>query len=320
MKQALVMAVVIAAGCVEPPPPPRPAERLEVAIPRADGTTQPAFVMLPEGFSPDGPARPLLVSLHSWSSDYTQRHEELESGALERGWIYLHPDFRGRNDNPEACGSESAQQDILDAVAWAKREYPVDEDRVYLTGSSGGGHMTLQMAARHPDQWTAASAWVPISDMAAWYDTHRTRDTRYAEMMRGCTGGEPGESEAIDREYRERSPLTWLAGAKDVPLDIAAGIRDGHEGSVPIRHSLEAFNAVARAAGGEPVSEDEIVELSAGPEARLSSPRESDQAEDPALGRAIYLRRTAGKARVTIFEGGHEGVASAQLDWLDRFP
>ncbi len=312
-------AIALATGCSEPPAP-QPAQRLEVAIPRTDATGQAAFVMLPEGFSTDGPERPLLVSLHSWSSDYTQRHEELEAGALERGWIYLHPDFRGPNDDPEACGAEPAQRDILDAVEWAKREYPVDDERIYLTGSSGGGHMTLQMAARFPDLWTAASAWVPIADLAAWYETHRDRDTRYAEMMRGCTGGVPGQSEAIDREYSDRSPLTWLAGAAGVPLDIAAGVRDGHEGSVPIRQTLEAFNVVAEAVGGEPVSEQEIVELSAGPEARLSSPAASDTVEDGALGRAIYLRRTAGKARVTIFEGGHEGIASAQLDWLERFP
>ncbi len=205
-------------------------------------------------------------------------------------------------------------------MKWAKLEYPVDENRVYLTGSSGGGHMTLQMAARYPDVWTAASAFVPISDMAAWYEAQKDRDTHYAEMMRACTGGKPGQSETIDREYRERSPLTWLEGAKFVPLDIAAGVRDGHEGSVPIRQTLEAFNVIANALGEQPVSEQEIVELSAGPEARLSHPRESDQVEDPAFGRKIYLRRTAGKARVTIFEGGHEGIASAQLDWLARFP
>jgi acetyl esterase/lipase len=39
-------------------------------------------------------------------------------------------------------------QDILDAVAWARDSYPVDPQRVYLTGASGGGHMTLLMVRR----------------------------------------------------------------------------------------------------------------------------------------------------------------------------
>ena len=127
---------------------PAPEQRLEVSIPRADGSEQPAFVMLPRGFEADGRERPLLVSLHSWSFGYEQRREDLEPVTMAEGWIYLFPDFRGRNDNPSACGSELAQQDILDAVEWAKREYPVDESRIYLVGTSGGGHMTLLMAAK----------------------------------------------------------------------------------------------------------------------------------------------------------------------------
>jgi pimeloyl-ACP methyl ester carboxylesterase len=315
-RPARFLLVVMAACLMHCSPAPQPARRFEAAVPRVDGTLQSVFVMLPEGFGEKGPPRPLLVSLHSWSADYTQRHEELEQGALERGWIYLFPDFRGPNGNPAACGSELAQQDILDAVAWAKSNYPVDESRVHLTGSSGGGHMTLLMAGRYPEVWTAASAWVPISDLTAWHARHA--DGRYGAMLRACTGGAPGWSEEADREYRARSPLTWLANAAGLPLDIAAGIRDGHEGSVPIRHTLEAFNVIARAAGATPVSEEEIAELSASPAARLSNPRPSDREADPSLARTIYLRRTAGKARATVFEGGHEAVASAQLAWLER--
>ena len=322
MRYSPALLLIALFACTNEPPEPPPsaeAQRLEVRIPRRDGTEQPAIVMLPASFDPAGEKRPLVVSLHSWSGDWTQRQKDLEQGALDRGWIYLFPDFRGANDDPVACGSEAAQQDILAAVEWAKQQYPVDPEKIYLTGGSGGGHMTLLMAARHPDVWTAASAWVPISDLAAWYGKHA--EERYGEMMRACTGGAPGDSAAVDEEYRKRSPLTWFGeAAKDLPpLDIAAGVRDGHEGSVPIRHSLEAFNAIADALGLEGVSEQEIEQLSAGPEARLAAPQDSDQVEDPAFGRAIYLRRQAGTTRVTIFEGGHETIASGQLDWLARF-
>ena len=40
--------------------------------------------------------------------------------AAEQGWIYIFPDFQGPNKRPEACGSELAQQNILEAVEWAK--------------------------------------------------------------------------------------------------------------------------------------------------------------------------------------------------------
>jgi len=175
--------------------------------------------------------------------------------------------------------------------------------------------MAMLMAGRHPDVWAAASAWVGISDLVAWHRFHA--DGPYGEMIRKSCGGRPGDSAEVDDEYRERSPLTFLAGAVDLPLDIAAGVHDGHHGSVPIHHSLDAFNVVAKAAGEQSVGDDEIEQLSSETR-RLAMPLDSDLAEDRALGRRIYLRRQAAASRVTIFEGDHEGIATAAFDWLAR--
>ncbi len=282
-----------------------------------DEIEQPCYLILPEGFKKDGPPIPLLVCLHTWSGNVEQRQKDTEAECTKRGWLFLFPNFRGANKTPDACGSVKAQQDILDAVDWVLEHYPVDEKRVYLTGTSGGGHMSMLMAGRYPDRWTAVSAWVGISDLTAWHAKHV--ETGYGKMIRASCGGAPGESDKIDQEYRNRSPLTWLHQAVDVPLDLAAGVHDGHKGSVPIRHSLEAFNVVAKAMGKPVISEEEIVQLSR-PDGRLDKPKPGDNVADAAFSRAIYLRRTAGKARVTIFEGGHEGIAPAALDWLSRWP
>ena len=122
----------------------------------------------------------------------------------------------------------------------------------------------------------------------------------------------------VDRQYKERSPIHFLANSKRVPLDIAAGIHDGHTGSVPISHSLEAFNVIAKSVNAEPVSDQEIQQLSL-PQGRLKAPLISDQIVDSSLGRDIHLRRYASQSRVTIFEGGHEGIAAAAFNWLARF-
>lgn len=280
-----------------------------------DDSVQPSWVILPDDYGNDDKARPLLVSLHSWSADLNQRNEAFERCANERGWVYLFPDFRGANDNASACGSLLAQQDILDAVAYCLESYRIDPSRVYLTGSSGGGHMTMLMVGRHPEHWAAASAWVGISDLAAWHRLHDERAGRYAKMLASCCGGRPGDSPAVDEEYRVRSPLTWLANATNVPLDIAAGIDDGHSGSVPIRHSLEAYNVVANANQSGTLSETEIEQLSR-KGGRLAEPQESDLVEDVTLGRAIYLRRHSNLCRITIFAGGHEGIAQAAVAFL----
>lgn len=284
-------------------------------VSRADETQQPAYLILPDGYDQraSSGAIPLVVSLHTWSGDYQQRNEPLEAAVNERGWLYLFPNFRGRNDHPEACGSLLAQQDILDAVDQVVRDYPVDRRRIYLTGTSGGGHMTMLMAGRYPQAWTAASAWVGLSDLAAWHETQA--DENYGRMLRACCGGAPGASPAVDAEYRQRSPLTFLSQAVGLPLDLAAGVHDGHQGSVPIRHTLDAFNCVAAAQAAEVISEEEIAQLSR-PQGRLVAPRPSDRVDDASFGREIHLRRQAGPARVTIFEGGHEDIASATIAWF----
>ncbi|HIF30659.1 MAG TPA: prolyl oligopeptidase [Planctomycetaceae bacterium] len=289
-------------------------DRQRVEIPSSvDGKRQPCYVIVPKNLS-RRPV-PLLVSLHTWSGDVEQRNESLEEAAMAKGWIYLFPNFRGANQHPEACGSELAQQDILDAVAWAKKKYDIDESRTYLAGTSGGGHMTMLMVGRYPQVWTAASAWVGISDLAKWHDKHA--DGRYGEMVRLSCGGAPRTSDEVDKQYRGRSPLTWLDKAKDVPLDISAGIHDGHKGSVPIWHSLVAYNMLAKANGGLEITDAEIGQLSRA-DGRLVSPRKSDRVEDSSFGRAIYLRRLAGPSRITIFEGGHEGITAATIAWLEK--
>ena len=190
-----------------------------------DGVKQPCFLALPDGLTRTSTPAPLLVILHSWSAGVEQTRPKLQALALRRGWICLFPHFRGANKHPDACGSKKAQQDILDAVAWVQKRYPVDARRIYLTGVSGGGHMTMLMAGRHPEIWAAASAWVGISDLRSWHQKHEK--TRYGRMLRACCGGAPGKNAVVDKEYRERSPLTYLHRAIKVPLDIAAGVHDG---------------------------------------------------------------------------------------------
>jgi dipeptidyl aminopeptidase/acylaminoacyl peptidase len=250
------------------------------------------------------------VLLHSWSYGLEQRQLDLEVDAAKRGWLVLVPDFRGRNDHPGACGSNLAQQDVLDAVAWARTHYPVDSTRIYVTGNSGGGYMTLLMVERAPQLWAAASAWVGISDLTTWYQTHATDE--YGTMMRQCLGGAPASSPSIAAEYAARSPLARLASIAAVPIDLAAG---RHDTTVPIVHSLWAFNALAKALGSAAISDREIAELT-GSSAALMHPSTTDTAADPAIGRAIFLRRNAGRSRITIFEGGHEWMPPAALAWL----
>jgi pimeloyl-ACP methyl ester carboxylesterase len=290
---------------------PREVNEIKYAS-SADSSLQPALFYAPE--TTEKPV-PLLVALHTWSGDYTQKMSiPYAQWCIEKGWVFIHPHFRGPNWTKEATGSELVVADIVSAVDYAKARAKVDSNRIYLVGASGGGYTSLLMAGRAPHIWAGVSAWVPISDLEAWYHECEKAGRRYANHIVKSCGGAPGASAEVGLEYTRRSPITYLARAKSLPLDINAGIKDGHTGSVPISHSLRAFNVVA-------LEEDRIriedikhfvekVEVPPGLKQELS---------DPAFGEKVPLfRRVSGKARVTIFNGGHEIIHEAALTWLSK--
>ncbi|MFN5437185.1 MAG: alpha/beta hydrolase family protein [Planctomyces sp.] len=290
---------------------------LQYDIPSSlDGKSQPVLAWAPDTAKVQ--KTPLFVFLHSWSSDYTQDNSKWLKACAERGWIWLHPNFRGINQSPQACGSRLARQDILDAIEHACELWQVDRERIYLAGVSGGGHMSLLMAGHHPERFSAISAWVGPTDLAQWHRFH-TQDGKpgkYAKMIEKSLLGAPGTSPEIDAEYRDRSPVYHLHQATTLPVSIWAGVEVGHAGSVPVSHSLWAFNAVCRGLQRPEISDLEIQQLVR--DRQLQQPTADDMAEDVELGRKIFLRRRAGPSVVTIFDGGHESLPPAAMAWLSR--
>lgn len=290
------------------------ALKLAIDIPSSkDGTLQKVIYWRPESAAHDasGPAVPLIVFLHSWSGGFEQGPPWIAQ-AKKMGWVLVAPDFRGPNSRPEACASDLASQDILDAVAYARRDARIDPNRIYLIGGSGGGHMSLVMASRAPELWAGVSAWVPISDLAAWHAESSQRKNNYARMLEQSCGGPPGP--ATEAEYRHRSPLFHLAAAKGVPLDINTGIHDGHTGSVPVSHSLRAFNVLA---GQDKQVSAEAIDFMVR-ERRIPNSLAAETQADPERQKAVLFRRSSGNARVTVFEGGHDSESTAGVLWLSR--
>lgn len=262
----------------------------------------------------DKSKRPLLVGLHTWSSNYTSGGGDVVYArwCMNKDWYFIHPNFRGPNSTPQGCGSELAVQDIVDAVEFMKKTYAVDTDRIYLVGVSGGGYMSLLMAGRTPDIWAGVSAWASISDIRAWWEQKKGK-SKYARHIERAVGGSPDQNEKAAGECVKRSALTYLDKAAGVNLDISAGVTDGHGGgSVPFTHSLHAFNKV--------VPENDLIapELIEAFYKKQALPEGLKKAvADPLYERKQPIfRRVSGNTRVTIFQGRHEIIHNAALNWL----
>lgn len=266
-----------------------------VTIPSsADETEQAAYFLK----APFDTPKPLVVSLHTWSGDYSQ-NDPLAQMSKDAGWNYIHPNFRGPNWTIEACLSEKAIADIDDSIQYAIDNGNVDIANVFVVGASGGGYATLGMYLKTQHRVRAFLSWAPISDFSAWYHQSSSRSSKYAQDILKCTSG---GTVLDEKKARLRSPLFW-----DVPekpkgrLEIYAGINDGYAGSVPISHSILFYNRIAQHLGNQDdlVAQDDIIKVLT---------RSIDDTIDLGMlrDRKVHYRRGTDLLLLTIFDGGHE--------------
>lgn len=131
-----------------------------------DHSQQPYALYVPKSYDP-AKQHPLLISLHSEESNYrlnmkqvfgvNARYGELDPVSMrynpplpETDFFVACPWSRG------TMGYEGiAEKDVYDVLAEVERRYPIDPDRVYLTGVGMGGGGALRLALTRPDVWAA---------------------------------------------------------------------------------------------------------------------------------------------------------------------
>ena len=255
--------------------------------------------------------KPLIVSLHTWSGDYTQK-DDLALMCKERDLNYIHPNFRGPNKTIEACCSELALADIDDAITYAIENANVDRSKIYVIGVSGGGYATLSTFMKSKHNIRKFSAWASITDLVAWYNESEIRKNGYDKDVVACTGS---EDELDIESAQQRSPIYWDTPTdklKDSELYIYAGVYDGIQGSVPITHSINFYNKILTDMKvldtTKFVSDVEKLELLEKREAL----GEFGNIDD----RKIHLQKKHDNLRLIIFEGNHEMLTEFALDEL----
>ena len=290
----------------------------EISIPRKSGEPdQPALWF----HSGSDRKKPLLLVLHSWSDDYLQ-HFGIPYGtfAVKNDWIFMHPDFRGPFDNADATASEKAIQDVLDALAYARMHAPVDEQRIYVAGFSGGAMMSLIMIGRYPEHFSAALIWVPVYDLNDWYNGLIRSGLHYRDHYMGdieaSCGGKPSQDEKAAAECRKRSPSYYLANArgKGVKVFISGGVEDPF---VPTSHAVRAFNALAEER--HVIAEADYLFIDR--TKRLPERLKGQGARNPffeSAGLPILFERTSQDTTLIIFDGGHDIVYNAGFEWLAK--
>ncbi len=122
-----------------------------------DGSAQPLGLVLPEGWATSKKPVPLYVWLHGRGDKATDLHficERLDKNGevVPEGAIVVHPFGR------QCVGYKSAgETDVMEAIDFVCKNYPVDKERIVLMGFSMGGAGAWHLAAHYADRFIAAS-------------------------------------------------------------------------------------------------------------------------------------------------------------------
>ena len=101
------------------------------------------------------------------------------------------------------------EEDVLRVLEWARRVYPIDPDRITITGPSMGGIGTAAIAFRHPDVFAAAEP------LCGYHSYFIRRDVLWHPIR-------PWEKLLAE----ERSNVFWADNGENLPMWIVHGTQD----------------------------------------------------------------------------------------------
>lgn len=202
---------------------------------RVQGRDYPYAIFVPRDY--DASRRwPMLVFLHGRGECGTDGSKPLAQGVGTA--IMLEPQrWPMLVVFPQKPTPQSAWEDHDEAVVAmmdeARREFNIDERRLYLSGLSQGGHGTWAIAANHPDTWAAiapicgygdpAVIAPKVKDIPTWCfhgDADNVVPVKQTLDMAAAirtAGGDPRVSifpgvnhGSWDRAYRDEGLAAWL--------------------------------------------------------------------------------------------------------------
>ena len=275
-----------------------------------DGSLQKAYFYKTRSSKP----QPLIVSLHTWSFDYSQ-YDSINIQSAEKDLNYIHPDFRGPNKSKDACCSDLVISDIDASIDFAIENANVDTSKIFVIGNSGGGYATIAMFMRSKHRIKKFSSWVPLVDLLRWYDETKIRKLEYAKDILSCT---QSVNNILNEDVaKKKSPIYWDTPKEKLnyaSLDIYTGVYDGMigNGPIPITHSINFYNKLLNDIG----EKDKTKFVSDKEKLFLLEYRKALGNFDSISGREVFLFKESNNIRLTLFDGGHEilkGFAFNQL-------
>jgi predicted esterase len=186
-----------------------------------DGEPSEVGVYVPPGYRPGAKRTwPLVVALHGLNSYpmsmlrvFFGNDEPTREAAWKERHVGALPPLDAFVIAPSGHGNtmyrDLGEDDVLRALDWALRTYPIDPDRVTITGPSMGGIGAASIPLHHPDRFAASA---PLCG----YHSYFVRRDFIGRPLR------PWERFLAE----ERSNVFWAENGARLPLWIVHGTQD----------------------------------------------------------------------------------------------
>jgi len=118
---------------------------------------------------------PLIIALHGYGSNpkqivgypgFTRRANKrgyliaAPMGYNTRGWYGSRGQGGGYGKTPRNLG-ELSEKDVLNVLEITRKDFQVDENKIYLYGHSMGGGGSIHLAMKYPEIWAAVAPMAP---------------------------------------------------------------------------------------------------------------------------------------------------------------
>ncbi len=204
-----------------------------------------AYVFLPKDLDRSA-KQPLIVYPHGGvHANFTSRATNILREMLLQGYSVVAPEYRGSTGYGRGMYESIDYGGLEIEDTYAARNYMLevydflDSTRVGIVGWSHGGLHALMNIFEHGEDYAAAYAGVPVSDLIArmGYKTQRYRELYSVDYHIGKTASEDVE------EYKRRSP-SWQTKKYDgTPLLIHSTTNDGDVNVLEVERLIQALQA-----------------------------------------------------------------------------
>jgi dipeptidyl aminopeptidase/acylaminoacyl peptidase len=203
----------------------------------------PVYVFSPKNLT--GKAPTLIFAHGGVHGRLDTNYAHIFREAVERGFVVVSPEYRGSIGHGGDLYSQidyggAEIDDTHDARNWAVENLPfVDANRVGIFGWSHGGFHALMNVLNWPDDYKAAYAGVPVSDLVARMG-YTGQD--YRDIFAGFIGKQPEDNVM---EFRRRSPV-YHADKLKTPLLVHTTTNDDDVHVLEVEHLIAALKAAGK--------------------------------------------------------------------------